>query len=53
MAAGNTVGELAEQLVLAHNTASTYCARILETTGVRNDVELALFAVQHALVSAR
>ncbi len=45
---GASVGEIAEQLVLSSNTVSTYRARILEKTGVRNDVELALYAVQHA-----
>jgi DNA-binding NarL/FixJ family response regulator len=47
---GRSVGEIAEQLVLAANTVSTYRARILEKTGVRNDVELALYAVRHALL---
>ena len=47
---GASVGEIAEQLVLAPNTVSTYRARILEKTGVRNDVELALLAVRQALL---
>jgi two-component system invasion response regulator UvrY len=46
---GRSVGEIAEQLALSSNTVSTYRARILEKTGVRNDVELALYAVQHEL----
>jgi two-component system, NarL family, invasion response regulator UvrY len=46
---GRSVGEIAEQLALSSNTVSTYRARILEKTGVRNDVELALYAVQHDL----
>ena len=50
LAAGRNVGEIAEQLVLAPNTVSTYRARILEKTGVRNDVELALLAVRQALL---
>lgn len=44
---GASVGEIATQLSLSSNTVSTYRARILEKTGVRNDVELALFAVRH------
>lgn len=44
---GRSVGEIAEQLALAPNTVSTYRARILEKTGVRNDVELALYALRH------
>lgn len=46
LAGGRSVGEIAEQLVLSPNTVSTYRARILEKTGVRNDVELALYAVR-------
>jgi two-component system, NarL family, invasion response regulator UvrY len=45
---GASVGEIAAQLSLSPNTVSTYRARILEKTGVRNDVELALYAVRHA-----
>jgi two-component system, NarL family, invasion response regulator UvrY len=43
---GASVGEIAERLVLSSNTVSTYRARILEKTGVRNDVELALYALR-------
>lgn len=50
LAGGRSVGEIAEQLVLSPNTVSTYRARILEKTGVRNDVELALYAVKHDLL---
>jgi len=52
LAGGRSVGEIAEQLVLSPNTVSTYRARILEKTGVRNDVELALYAVRHDLLQA-
>lgn len=48
LAQGMSVGEIATELSLAANTVSTYRARILEKTGVRNDVELALFAVRQA-----
>ena len=41
---GHTVSEIGAQLKLAPNTVSTYRARILEKTGAKNDVELALFA---------
>ena len=51
LVAGRSVGEIAEQLVLSSNTVSTYRARILEKTGVRNDVELTLFAVRRELLS--
>lgn len=41
---GRSVSEIGAQLRLAPNTVSTYRARILEKTGARNDVELALYA---------
>lgn len=50
LAQGRSVGEIAEQLALSSNTVSTYRARILDKTGVRNDVELALYAVRQDLV---
>ncbi|MFN3915397.1 MAG: response regulator [Aquabacterium sp.] len=51
LAEGQSVGQIAPSLHLSPNTVSTYRARILEKTGVRNDVELALYAVkQHVLV---
>jgi two-component system invasion response regulator UvrY len=46
---GASVGEIASQLALAPNTVSTYRARILDKTGARNDVELALYAVRQDL----
>ncbi len=49
LAGGASVGEIAQQLSLSSNTVSTYRARILEKTGVRNDVELALYAVRHQI----
>lgn len=45
---GLSVGEIGARLGLASNTVSTYRARILEKTGTRNDVELALYAERHA-----
>ncbi|GAC1602641.1 MAG: response regulator transcription factor [Ramlibacter sp.] len=41
---GHSVSEIGAQLQIAPNTVSTYRARILEKTGTRNDVELALYA---------
>jgi DNA-binding NarL/FixJ family response regulator len=49
---GRSVSEIAGQLSLSPNTVSTYRARILEKTGVRNDVELALYAVRQELMQA-
>jgi DNA-binding NarL/FixJ family response regulator len=44
LSTGRTVSEIGAQLKLASNTVSTYRARILEKTGAKNDVELALLA---------
>ena len=44
LTAGHSVSEIGAQLKLAPNPVSTYRARILEKTGARNDVELALLA---------
>lgn len=44
---GQSVSEIGAQLQLAPNTVSTYRARILEKTGTKNDVELALYAERH------
>ena len=41
---GHTVSEIGAQLSLAPNTVTTYRARILEKTGTKNDVELALYS---------
>ena len=50
LASGRSVGEIAEQLALSSNTVSTYRTRILDKTGARNDVELALYAVRADLL---
>ena len=52
LAQGQSVGQIAASLNLSPNTVSTYRARILEKTGVRNDVELALYAVRQRVVLA-
>jgi DNA-binding NarL/FixJ family response regulator len=44
---GHSVSEIGASLGLAPNTVSTYRARILEKTGAKNDVELALYAERH------
>jgi DNA-binding NarL/FixJ family response regulator len=48
LTSGHSVSEIGAQLRLAPNTVSTYRARILEKTGTRNDVELALLAERQA-----
>jgi DNA-binding NarL/FixJ family response regulator len=47
LAAGKSVSQIGAQLGLASNTVSTYRLRILEKTGTKNDVELALYAERH------
>ena len=49
LATGRSVGEIAIELHLSPNTVSTYRARILDKTGARNDVEIALYAVRQEL----
>ena len=51
IAAGKTLSEIAEQLSLSLSTVSTYRARVMEKINTHNDVETALYAVQHHLVS--
>lgn len=52
LTAGKSVGEIGTQLGLASNTVSTYRLRILEKTGTKNDVELALYAERHGKTPA-
>ena len=47
LTAGLSVSQIGAQLGLAANTVSTYRARILDKTGTKNDVELALYAERH------
>lgn len=51
LAGGKTLTQIAETLSLSLNTVSTYRARIMEKIGTQNDVETALYAVRHHLVS--
>jgi two-component system, NarL family, invasion response regulator UvrY len=45
---GQSVTQIGAQLGLAANTVSTYRARILEKTGTKNDVELAIYGERHS-----
>lgn len=51
IAAGKTLGQIAATLSLSSNTVSTYRARIMEKLHTHNDVETALYAVRHQLVT--
>jgi two-component system invasion response regulator UvrY len=46
IASGLSVAQIAERLCISPNTVSTYRARICDKTGARNDVEIALYAMQ-------
>ena len=47
--AGRSIKEIAAELSLSGKTLSTYHTRIWEKLGVRNDVELVHYAVEHGL----
>lgn len=47
--AGKSVTEIASELSLSPKTISTYHTRIWEKLGVKNDVEMVRYAIQHGL----
>ena len=51
IASGRTVGEIAVQLHLSVKTVSTYRARVLEKTGLKNNAAIMRYAVEHGLDS--
>jgi DNA-binding NarL/FixJ family response regulator len=52
IAAGKSLTDIAAQLSLSLNTVSTYRARVMEKIETHNDVETALYAVRHHLLTA-
>lgn len=48
--AGQSLGEIADELNLSAKTISTYKTRILEKLNVKNSAQLAYYAVKHNLV---
>lgn len=50
LAKGKTVGEVADELLLSINTVSTYRARILSKMMLRNNAEIAYYAVKEGLI---
>ncbi len=50
IASGETVTEIAEELLLSVKTISTYRARILEKMNMKNNAELTHYAVKQGLV---
>lgn len=50
IAAAKSVKEIARELSLGEKTVFTYRARLLEKLGLKSDVEVARYALQHGLV---
>jgi two-component system invasion response regulator UvrY len=50
IATGKTVSEIAELLTLSVTTVSTYRARVLFKTNMKNNAELTHYAIEHKLV---
>jgi DNA-binding NarL/FixJ family response regulator len=46
---GKTVGEIAGLLGISDKTVSTYRARVLDKTGMRNNAELVRYVVEQGL----
>ncbi len=47
---GKTVGEIAVMLAISDKTVSTYRARILDKTGLKNNAEVVRHVVEHGLL---
>lgn len=50
LVAGCSLRDIAEGLCLSEKTVTTYRARILEKLGLKNNVELARYAIEHKLL---
>jgi DNA-binding NarL/FixJ family response regulator len=50
IASGKTATEIAKELYLSVKTISTYRSRILKKTGMKNNIELAKYAIANHLV---
>jgi DNA-binding NarL/FixJ family response regulator len=53
LAAGKSVTDIAEELILSGKTISTHKARLMEKLGVVNASELLLYALHHRLIEDR
>jgi DNA-binding NarL/FixJ family response regulator len=47
---GKKIKEIAEELYLSESTVTTYKSRIMNKLDIRNDVQLAIYAMKHNLV---
>ena len=50
IALGKSVSEIADLLSLSVNTINTYRARILEKTGMKNNAQLAIYALENNII---
>jgi DNA-binding NarL/FixJ family response regulator len=50
MAAGRTVQQIADELMLSAKTISTYRARILEKLNLKSNAEMIHYAIQNRLI---
>lgn len=50
LALGQSIGEMAHKLGLSTKTVSTYRSRLLKKLDLKNNVELALFAVRNRII---
>lgn len=50
LAAGKSITEIAEQLSLSATTVSTYRARIIEKTGLKNNADITRYALEKKLI---
>lgn len=51
LAQGGSVGDIADKLNLSIKTVSTYRSRVLEKLAISSNAELAVYAVQHGLLT--
>ncbi|WP_410968808.1 response regulator transcription factor [Salmonella sp. SAL4444] len=49
LGAGKKVSQIADELCLSYNTISTYRARIFAKLGIKNNVQLVRYALQHGI----
>lgn len=49
IASGNTISDIADDMRLSIKTISTYRSRILDKLGLRNNLEIVRYALQHGL----
>ncbi len=50
LAAGRSVGHIADELFLSNKTVSTYRARILEKMGAKSNADLTYYAIKNGLI---